>query len=123
MVLPEGAALGEAIAARSDEYFALFFDGCDPEKLGSLLAANFEFYHDRNGVTHSAERFVTRYANRCRARKAPGALRMRRELVTGTQRVFPVPGFGAIEEGHHRFYGRKGSGPESKPSFGRYLQF
>lgn len=121
--VPKGPALTEAIGARSKEYFALFFEGCDPEKLRSMLTEDYEFYHDRNGITHSAERFVMNYANRCRERATPTARRLRRELVQGTQRIFPVPGFGAIEEGHHRFYPRQGDGPESNPSFGRYLHY
>jgi hypothetical protein len=42
--------------------------------------------------------------------------------VAGSQRIFPVPGFGAIEEGEHLFYTRRPNEPERLTSRGRYLQ-
>lgn len=122
-LLPEGRALETAIAARSDAFFALYHDGCDPAQLRAMLMPTLEMYHDQNGVSAtSAEGFVARYAQRCRSRGTPTAPRLRRQLVPGTRRIYPVPGYGAIEEGRHDYFGSLGGRPERKVTTARYLQ-
>lgn len=113
VVVPAGAALESTIAARDQEFFALFFSGCDPERLAAMLTPDFEFYHDRDGVvTRSAAPFVAQYRERCEARKAPDAWHSRREVVASSLRVFPIKGYGAIEQGEHLFHECRGDGPE-----------
>jgi hypothetical protein len=113
IALPQGAALTEAVRARDAEFFDLFFLGCDPERLGTMLTADFEMYHDRDGVVaSSAAPLIADYARSCREKQAPNAWRSRRELVAGSLSVHPVPGYGAIEDGIHVFYERRGDGPE-----------
>lgn len=122
-VLPEGRALEEVVAARSDAYFTLYHDLCDPEQLRRMLLPDFEMYHDQNGVSaSSAEAFISRYAQRCRTRSSPGGPRLRRQLLQGSRRIYPVPGYGAIEEGRHEYFGRLGNRPERKVTTARYLQ-
>ncbi|MBI1196936.1 MAG: DUF4440 domain-containing protein [Phenylobacterium sp.] len=121
--LPEGAALTEAIAKRDAEFFELFFRGCDPARLAGMLTGDFEMYHDRGGVVAtSAGPFVATYAKECAERAAPGAWRSRRELVAGSLAAYPVPGYGAIEEGDHVFYERKGDGPERLAGRAHFVQ-
>ncbi len=110
---PEGSALTAAIAARDDAFFALFFNGCDPDRLAAMLTDDFEMYHDRDGlVTRSAQPFVAQYRQRCTDRKAPDAWRSRRELVAASLKVYAIAGYGAVEQGEHLFYERRGDGPE-----------
>lgn len=121
--LPEGPALTEAVAARDAEFFELVFEGCDPARLETMLTPDFEMYHDRGGVVaRTAASFIADYARDCEARKAPDAWRSRRELVRPTLNVHPVPGFGAIEDGEHLFYERKGGGPEKLVGRARFTQ-
>ena len=121
--LPEGTALTEAIAARDSEFFALAFDGCDPDRMRTMLSPDFEMYHDRDGVVAtSAEAFVEDYRRWCTERQAPDAWRSRRELVRSTLNVHPVPGYGAIEDGEHLFYERQGNGPEHLAGRARFTQ-
>jgi hypothetical protein len=121
--MPEGAALHQSIAARAAEFFAVVFVGCDPKRLASMLTDDFEMYHDRGGVVAtSAAPFVEQYAKDCAQRSQPDEWRSRRELVPGTMKVWPVPGFGAIEDGEHVFYERKGDGPEKKVGRARFTQ-
>ena len=121
--IPEGAALQESIAARDAEFFELVFTGCDPKRLATMLTDDFEMYHDRGGlVATSAPPFIEQYSKDCTKRSQPGEWRSRRELVPGTMKVWPVPGFGAIEDGEHVFYERKGDGPEKKVGRGRFTQ-
>jgi hypothetical protein len=109
--IPPAPALAQAIAARDAKLFGVMFDQCDPAALADLVTADMEFYHDKGGLmAHDA--FVADYAKSCAAKTAPDAWRSRRELVPGTLKVYAIPGFGAVEEGGHRFYERKGDGPE-----------
>jgi Domain of unknown function (DUF4440) len=110
---PPGEALTESIRTRDAEFFGLFFEGCDPARLATMITKDMEFYHDKGGVVaRSAEPFVAEYAKNCGARKAPGAWRSRRELVPASLKVWPIAAYGAVEGGEHLFYERKGDGPE-----------
>ena len=121
--IPEQPGLTEEIAARDREFFALFFEGCDPHRLRKMLADDLEMYHDKDGfVLHSADEMVADYAKSCAERRKPDAWRSRRELDKASLRVDPVPGYGAIEDGVHFFYERKGDGPEKKVGRGRFTQ-
>jgi hypothetical protein len=60
--LPEGPALTEAVRARDAEFFALAFLGCDPERLRTMLTADF------------------RNVSRPRRRRYPLGRRLRRRL-------------------------------------------
>jgi Domain of unknown function (DUF4440) len=121
--LPQGAALTEAIRARDAALFALVFDACEPERLRAMVTPDFEMYHDREGVVATgADSFVSDYARSCAQRRAPDAWRSRRELVAATLSVHPVPGFGAIEDGEHVFYERRGDGPERLVGRARFTQ-
>lgn len=122
-VLPQGAALTSVIAERDAAMFSLFFDKCDPAALSAMIAPDFEMYHDRDGVVAtSGAAFVAIYAKSCTAKKAPDAWRSRRALVTASLNVHPVPGLGAIEDGEHVFYERRGDGPERKAGSARFTQ-
>jgi Domain of unknown function (DUF4440) len=123
IALPEGAALREAIVARDSEFFALFFEGCDAAKVRTMLSGDFEMYHDKGGmVARGADPFIADYAKSCEERKKPDAWRSRRELLPETLSVHPVPGYGAIEDGEHVFYERRGNGPEKKAGRARFTQ-
>ena len=111
--MPEGPALRASIEARDAELFELFFQGCDPARLRTMLAEDVEFYHDKGGfVFRNAEAMVADYAKQCAERAKPDSWRSRRELVVSSLIVDPVPGYGAMEAGDHLFYERKGDGPE-----------
>lgn len=110
--IPDQPALTEAIAARDAALFRVMFDGCDPAALADLVTEDMEFYHDKGGAMIGRQALVGDYARNCEARKAPDAWRSRRALVPDTLRVYPIPGFGAVEEGTHLFYERQGDGPE-----------
>ena len=119
--IPAQPALTEAIVARDAEFFALYFTGCDPARLRMMLAPDLEFYHNKGGfVFRDAEAMVADYAKECAAKKPPDAWRSRRELARDSLRVDPVPGHGAIADGEHYFYERKGDGPEKRVGYGRF---
>ncbi|MDP1735951.1 MAG: nuclear transport factor 2 family protein [Caulobacter sp.] len=121
--LPQGEALTRAVAARDAEFFDLFFQGCDPARIETMLTPDFEMFHDKAGmVAAGAAGFVADYAKACEARKKPDAWRSRRELVASSLKVEPIPGYGAFEEGDHLFYERQGDGPEKLAGRAHFVQ-
>ncbi|MEQ1509685.1 MAG: nuclear transport factor 2 family protein [Sphingopyxis sp.] len=123
VAIPEGAALTDAIRARDAEFFQVFFDSCEPDTVRAMVTDDFEMYHDRGGVVATnADAFVADYRTSCTARQHPDAWRSRRELVAETLQVYPVPGFGAIEQGDHLFYERRGDGPERMAGRAHFVQ-
>ena len=121
--VPSGPALSQPIAARDAALFHTFFEECDPPKMAAFLTPDLEFYHDKNGVVaRSAKEFVEMYAKQCAERAQPNAWHSRRELVASSLNVEAIPGFGAIEEGDHVFYERKGDGPEKLVGRAHFVQ-
>lgn len=123
ITLPEGVELTDAIRDRDAALFRIVFDGCEPDQLRTMVSDDFEMYHDRGGVVAtSADAFVADYRASCTARLQPDAWRSRRELVAESLQVHPVPGFGAIEQGDHLFYERRGDGPERLVGRAHFVQ-
>ena len=123
VTVPPEPAMTEAIVARDAEFFELFFQGCDPARLRTMLADDVEMYHDKGGLVFtSADTMVAGYAKSCAERQKPDAWRSRRELVRASLHVDPVPGYGAIEAGEHLFYERQGNGPEKLAGRARFAQ-
>lgn len=113
--IPVGQDLTQAIFKADADLFHLFFQGCDPDLLSTMVSPDLEFYHDKGGVTaRSGKEFVDGYAKQCENRKAKDAWHTRRELIPATMHVDPIPGFGAIAAGEHYFYERQGTGPEKR---------
>ena len=73
------------------------FNNHDLATLGSQFDKNVEFFHDKGGLSDYA---ATMNSFKNVAQQSPD---LRRELVAGTLEVYPVPGYGAIEMGEHRF--------------------
>jgi hypothetical protein len=73
------------------------FNARDIEKFKSLFTENLEFYHDKGGLTN--------YENTINFMKeaAKNNNGLRRDLVKGSLEVYPVPGYGAMEIGEHKF--------------------
>jgi hypothetical protein len=81
---------------------SVMFDAFNTQNLAVLktvFAENLEFYHDKGGLsdyTSNMEVFKRNFEN-----NTGNALR--RELVRGSIEVYPIPGYGAVETGVHRF--------------------
>ena len=77
---------------------ALFdaYNNCQLDKLGSLVAEDLEFYHDKTGLAVGRQLFVNAIKNNICGK-------VHRELVLGTLEVYPIEGYGAVEIGVHRF--------------------
>ncbi len=73
------------------------FNRHDVDALMAMFTPDVEFYDDREGLNNSAE------VRQGFAQMFAGAPDLRRELVAGSLRIFPLKDFGAIEMGTHRF--------------------
>lgn len=81
---------------------SVMFDAFNTQNLDVLkttFADNLEFYHDNGGVSD----YKTCMENFKKMFVSMAANPLKRELVEGTLEVYPVPGYGAIEMGEHRF--------------------
>ncbi len=93
---PAPEALFEKIQSLDTQLFDAY-NRCDLEKLGSLLADDLEFYHDKTGLTRGRQALVEGVKNNICGK-------VTRELVPGTLEVYPIAGYGAVEIGVHRFH-------------------
>lgn len=115
------AELKAVIRARGQAVFDAAFETCDLAALRALVSNDMEFYHDKGGVVaRSGKQFVDAIDQRCAGQNAPDSYRSRRELVEDTLEVYAIPGYGAMEAGTHRFYERKGDGPESLAGIAKF---
>ena len=79
------------------------FNHHDLDTLKKVFAENVEFYNDGGGVSNYAttmENFKVMFARNTNTG-------LRRELVKDSLEVYPLPDFGAIEMGTHRFIHRE----------------
>jgi hypothetical protein len=111
-----------AVAHAQDQLFAtvagldkkLFdaYNSCDLATMGSLVADDLEFYHDKTGLTVGKQPFLD-------AIKSNICGKTQRTLVPGTLEVYPLANFGAVEMGVHRF--THPSNPELGVGEGKFI--
>ena len=82
--------------AQADAALFAATNRCDLDTLANYIADDLEFYHDKSGLSvGKADLLQKTKDNICG--------NMVRELVPGSLEVHPLPGYGAIEIGTHRF--------------------
>ncbi len=114
--------LHDEIAEKDRVFFDAFFNRCDVATVGALVTEDFEFYHDKGGMTaNSREEFVKAIQGTCDRQKAGTDYRARRELVEGTLEVYPLNNYGAVEIGVHRFYQKLEGGGEKLVEISKFM--
>ena len=88
--------------AQLDSSFFVSFNNCDLETYGSFLSEDYEFYHDKQGMTKSRDAELESMKVFCGEQRERQQLR--RELIPGSLKVFPMNKYGAIATGEHKFY-------------------
>ena len=96
--VPKDQALFDAIRHMDGVMFDAFNEH-DLSTLRTVFAENVEFYNDGGGVSD----YRTTMDNFQAMFERNAGTGLRRELVPGSLEVYPVPDFGAIEVGTHRF--------------------
>lgn len=115
------ASLTSEIAQRSEVLFDAVFARCAPDIVAATVTDDFEFHHDQWGpIAESRTAFVDKMRGSCRRRASGEDPATRRELVDGTQIVFPAGDNGAIETGVHRFHEIAADGKETLVGIARY---
>jgi len=114
--------LTDAITAKDAALFDAVFNTCDTAALQQLVADNFEFYHDKDGLNEtSGAHFVEDVAKHCERIKQGVDFRARRQLIPGTLAVYPLNNYGAVETGRHNFYALEDGKPERMTESAQFL--
>lgn len=87
--------LEQAITRLDGQVFDAY-NRCDLNTFASYFAPDVEFYHDTGGASFDRQTVVDN------TRKYI-CHKVRRELIPASFKIYPIKGFGAIEEGEHRF--------------------
>ena len=88
--------LHDTILAQDAALFAAF-NTCDLITLGAMVPEDLRFFHDKSGLSVGRDDFVESV-------KKNVCGQFTRSLEPGSAEVWPVPGYGAIEIGVHRFH-------------------
>lgn len=93
--LPPTDPLYKTIAALDTALFDAY-NSCNLDKLGSMVADDLEFYHDKTGLALGKQSLIDGVKNNICGK-------VHRELAPATLEVYPIKDYGAIEIGIHRF--------------------
>lgn len=96
----QSGELFEALAEMDRILFEASFETCDAAKVNAIFAEDVEFYHDKTGLAVGEQ---VRENTRRLTAACPGKRGIKRTLVPGSLRVFPIHGYGAAQTGTHRF--------------------
>ena len=104
---PGSQALYDAIVHMDSVYFTAY-NNCDMATQAAIYSDSLEFYHDGSGLSTSKQAILT-------AIKENICGKVTRTLVKGSLEVYPIPNFGAVEIGLHRFVNHQENDHVSPP--------
>lgn len=98
------STLYKTIKGNDSLLFNIGFNTCDIKQFENLVSEDFEFYHDKGGITNSKSAFIESIRDGlCKLSYKP-----RRELDEKSVEVYPLTKdgvlYGAIQNGIHSFY-------------------
>ncbi len=96
----------EARGAALDAALSAAFNAHDLDRLMALFTEDVEFYHDNEGLQHRAG---VEAGFRGLFAQGNG---IERDLVPGSLAIYPLPGFGLLEVGSHRFCHQENGRPD-----------
>ncbi len=110
------------LESRDSLLFNIGFNTCNMSPFEEVVSEDFEFYHDKGGITNSKAEFIQAFKEGlC---KSPSTYQSRRELVAGSLEVFELKNngevYGAIQEGVHRFYEKSVGKAETTGNIARF---
>ena len=89
---------------RQDSLLFSAFNTCDTIALAGFFTSDIEFYHDEGGLTVGRQQTLAAINDRCRQIAHGQTAPLTRERLPESDAVYPVPGFGAMQLGRHRFF-------------------
>jgi hypothetical protein len=100
--------LYQTLKSKDSILFNAAFNSCNPDVLKDLFTEDFEFYHDKGGLTEGREAFLGPMRANCENVKKMAMQPSKRELLPASLEVYPLYKngelYGAIQHGVHRFY-------------------
>jgi hypothetical protein len=104
--------LFKTIKEKDSLLFNIGFNTCDISQFENLVSDNFEFYHDKSGITPNKTVFLDNTRNGlCKM-----SYKAKRVLIDGSMQVFPLykngEMYGAIQNAKHEFYAIEKDKPE-----------
>ncbi|WP_405207617.1 DUF4440 domain-containing protein [Aquimarina sp. LLG6339-5] len=84
-----------------DKKFWKSYNTCNMSTFKTFFVEDFEFYHDKGGLTSGLTKMMSSVENGLCNPENP---RVRREVVEGSVQVYPLNNYGAIITGEHVFY-------------------
>jgi hypothetical protein len=114
-------SLFKTILQKDSLLFDVGFNTCDVSQFENLLSEQFDFFHDKSGISNKAK-FLTDFRNGlC---KDPKNFQARRELIKNSTKIYALYNngilYGAIQEGTHQFFETINGRPEN---FGSSAKF
>ena len=79
---------------------SVLFEGyniCKLDRFEKYFSDSIEFYHDKGGLTTSKKELIE-------SLKKNICGKVTRELIKGSIEVYPIPNYGAVQIGNHRFH-------------------
>jgi hypothetical protein len=79
---------------------SVLFEGyntCKLDRFERYFSDSLEFYHDKGGLSTSKKELIVSLKNNICGK-------VTRELIAGSIEVYPIPGYGAVQIGNHRFH-------------------
>jgi hypothetical protein len=118
----KSSELFQQLKAADSLLFNVGFNTCNMAAFETVVSENFEFYHDKGGITNSKAEFIQAFKNGlC---KTPETYQSRRELVEGSLEVFALKKngelYGAVQNGKHQFYEKSIGKHETKGNIARF---
>ena len=121
---PEHSELSKLLRVQDSLLFRAAFDTCDEDAMRAYFTEDFEFYHDRSGITEGREAFLQGFRTNCAARVSGQPQPSKRILVPNTLQVFPMKNngvlYGAIQHGVHEFEFLNENGVYQKGDIARF---
>lgn len=95
------------LAQKDSLLFNAAFNTCNTAVLEELFTEDFEFYHDKGGLTEGRDAFVNPMKENCAERITTDLQPSKRILIANSLEVFPLYKdgvlYGAVQHGIHRF--------------------
>jgi hypothetical protein len=110
--VPASKELHDAIT-RMDSIFFDAYNNCKLDVFESVISQDLEFYHDQGGLSTSKSELITALKNNICGK-------VTRELLEGSIEVYPIPNYGAVQMGAHRFYNKENNNTASQ--YAKFVQ-
>ena len=115
---PAPAQDSEQALREADAGYWHAYNACDAAAMAPYFSEDFEFYHDKGGATRSRSAMIDQTMKGICGN--PNA-RVRREVDSASVRYDPIPGYGGVLSGQHRFYMTEKGMPERLSGTARFV--